>query len=186
MKGSAGLAVYSASKFFIRGLAHAVGLEFGPLGITANVICPTDVYPEGDEPAATWYDDNLVQISCEKEGVRDLDALIVRRIARNPARRSCTARAGQPAIFLCSPRRLHQRLEPSASTARAADLRRVSRSFAAKGTKRFCRPPSSAGRVLTFLPQPPSPRLLFLPPPYHLHLGISVLPERRKRGSSSP
>lgn len=104
MKGSAGLAVYSASKFFIRGLAHAVGLEAGPAGVTANVICPSDVYPEGDKAAATWRDEALVRISCRKEGVADLDDLKARRIAKNPARRACTAGdVATLAAFLCSP-----------------------------------------------------------------------------------
>ena len=104
VKGSAGLAVYSASKFFIRGLAQAVGLEAGPDGVTANVICPTDVYPEGDEPAGSWHDQTLVRISCEKDGVPDLGSLISKRTARNPMRRSCTpADVANLTAFLCSP-----------------------------------------------------------------------------------
>jgi len=105
MKGSAGLAVYSAGKFFLRGLAHAIGLEAGPAGITANVICPTDVYPEGDQPAMTWRDEALIRISCEKEGAGDLESLKRGRIARNPTRRSCTADdVAYLTAFLCSPR----------------------------------------------------------------------------------
>ncbi|MDM8007753.1 MAG: SDR family oxidoreductase [Phycisphaerae bacterium] len=104
MKASAGLALYSASKFFLRGLAQAVGLEYGPSGITANIICPTDVYPEGDEPAQSWHDPTLVNISCRKEGVPDLEALKKKRIAANPMRRSCTAAdVANLAAFLCSP-----------------------------------------------------------------------------------
>ncbi len=104
MKGSAGLAVYSASKFFLRGLAHAAGLELGPAGVTANVICPTDVYPEGEEPAMSWRDETLVKISCEKEDAADLETLIRKRIARNPMRRSCTADdIANLTAFLCSP-----------------------------------------------------------------------------------
>jgi len=104
MKGSAGMAVYSASKFFLRGLAHAVGLEAGPAGVTANVVCPSDVYPGGDDPAMTWHDPTLVRISCEKENVPDFDALRKRRIARNPARRACTAEdVAWLTAFLCSP-----------------------------------------------------------------------------------
>jgi NAD(P)-dependent dehydrogenase (short-subunit alcohol dehydrogenase family) len=104
MKASAGLSVYSASKFFIRGLAQAVGLEVGPAGITCNVICPSDVYPEGDAPAMTWQDPALLRISCEKEGAADLEALKHKRIAKNPARRACTADdVANLAAYLCSP-----------------------------------------------------------------------------------
>jgi sorbitol-6-phosphate 2-dehydrogenase len=104
MKGSAGLGVYSASKFFLRGLAQAVGLEVGPAGVTCNVICPSDVYPEGDAPAMTWQDPTLVKISCEKEGAADLEALKQKRIAKNPSRRACTANdVANLAAFLCSP-----------------------------------------------------------------------------------
>jgi NAD(P)-dependent dehydrogenase (short-subunit alcohol dehydrogenase family) len=104
MKGSSGLSVYSASKFFIRGLVQAVGLELAPFGITCNVICPSDVYPEGDMPAMTWQDSTLVQISCQKEGAADLDSLKRKRIAKNPARRSCTADdVASLTAFLCSP-----------------------------------------------------------------------------------
>lgn len=104
MKASAGLALYSASKFFLRGLAQAVGLEYGPSGITANIICPTDVYPEGDQPSMSWRDPMLIKISCRKEGVADLEALRKKRIASNPMRRSCTADdVANLAAFLCSP-----------------------------------------------------------------------------------
>ncbi|HOA72703.1 MAG TPA: SDR family oxidoreductase [Phycisphaerae bacterium] len=104
MKGSAGLSVYSASKFFIRGLAQAVGLEVGPAGVTCNVVCPSDVYPEGDAPAQTWQDPTLVRISCEKEGVADLDELRRKRIAKNPLRRACTVQdVASLTAFLCSP-----------------------------------------------------------------------------------
>lgn len=104
MKGSAGLSVYSASKFFLRGLAQAVGLEFGPSGITCNVVCPSDVYPEGDTPAMTWQDPTLLKISCDKEGAADLDALKTKRVAKNPARRACTADdVANLAAYLCSP-----------------------------------------------------------------------------------
>ncbi len=104
MKGSAGLSVYSASKFFIRGLAQAVGLEAGPAGVTCNVVCPSDVYPEGDTPAMTWQDPALVRISCAKEGAADLEALKQKRIAKNPARRACSAEdVANLAAYLCSP-----------------------------------------------------------------------------------
>lgn len=104
MKASAGLALYSASKFFLRGLAQAVGLEYGPSGITANIVCPTDVYPEGNEPAHSWCDPTLVNISCRKEGVADLETLKKKRIAANPMRKSCTADdVAHVTAFLCSP-----------------------------------------------------------------------------------
>lgn len=104
MKASAGVALYSASKFFIRGLAQAVGLEYGPSGITANIVCPTDVYPEGDEPPMSWRDQTLIDISCRKEGVPDLEALKKKRIAANPMRRACTADdVANITAFLCSP-----------------------------------------------------------------------------------
>lgn len=104
MKGSAGLSVYSASKFFLRGLAQAVGLEAGPAGVTCNVICPSDVYPDGDAPAMTWQDPNLVRISCEKEGAASLEELKRKRVAKNPSRRACSADdVAQLAAFLCSP-----------------------------------------------------------------------------------
>jgi NAD(P)-dependent dehydrogenase (short-subunit alcohol dehydrogenase family) len=104
MKASAGLALYSASKFFLRGLTQAVGLEYGASGITANIVCPTDVYPEGDEPPMSWRDETLVGISCRKEGVADLEALKKKRIAANPVRKSCTADdVANLTAFLCSP-----------------------------------------------------------------------------------
>ena len=104
MKGSAGLSVYSASKFFLRGLVHAVGLEVGPAGITCNIICPSDVYPEGDTPAMTWSDPTLLKISCAKEGAADLEALRKKRVAKNPARRACRADdVANLAAYLVSP-----------------------------------------------------------------------------------
>jgi NAD(P)-dependent dehydrogenase (short-subunit alcohol dehydrogenase family) len=104
LKGSAGVSVYSASKFFIRGLAQAVGLEYGSCGITANVVCPTDVYPEGDEPPMSWRDPTLIRVSCQKDAVPDFEALKKKRIAGNPARRSCTADdVAHLTAFLCSP-----------------------------------------------------------------------------------
>lgn len=105
MKGSAGLGLYSASKFFLRGLAHAAGLELGADGITANIVCPTDVYPEGDRPAGSWANLKLVELSCRKEGVADVAALRAKREARIPVRRSCTAQDVADAVaFLASPR----------------------------------------------------------------------------------
>ena len=104
MKGSAGLALYSASKFFLRGLTQAIGLELGPSGITANVICPSDVYPDGDESARSWIDHRLIRISCEKENAPDFEALKQNRIQKNPMRRSCLAEdISSLTAFLCSP-----------------------------------------------------------------------------------
>lgn len=104
MKGSAGLSVYSASKFFLRGLSQAVGLEAGPSGVTCNVVCPSDVYPEGDAPAMTWSDPALVRISCEKEGAANLDELKRKRVSKNPSRRACTPDdVAYLTAFLCSP-----------------------------------------------------------------------------------
>lgn len=90
LKASAGLAVYSASKYFLHGLCVAAGLELGRDRITANIVCPSDVYPGGGSTAGSWLDPELVRISCEKEGVAGLDELKARRIARSPVGRSCT------------------------------------------------------------------------------------------------
>jgi NAD(P)-dependent dehydrogenase (short-subunit alcohol dehydrogenase family) len=92
LKASAGMALYSASKYFIRGLGVAVGLEAGPSNITANIVCPSDVYPEGDEAAVTWCDPKLQAVTFAKEKVDTLEALKARRIAANPMRRACTVR----------------------------------------------------------------------------------------------
>ena len=90
LKASAGLAVYSASKYFLHGLSVAAGLELGRDGITANIVCPSDVYPGDGSTAGSWLDPELVRISCEKEGVGGLEELKARRIARSPAGRSCS------------------------------------------------------------------------------------------------
>lgn len=105
MKGSAGMALYSASKFFLRGLTHATALELGPAGITANVVCPSDVYPEGDRPAGSWRNEKLVRITCEKEGVPDLAAIRDKRAGRTPVRRTCTVEdVADLVTYLASPR----------------------------------------------------------------------------------
>jgi len=105
MKPSAGLALYSASKFFIRGLGAAVGLELGRYNITANVVCPSDVYPEGDEPAETWGDPKLQAVSMAKAGVESFQALRAKRIEANPMRRSCAAQdVADVVCFLASER----------------------------------------------------------------------------------
>ncbi|MCE9544515.1 MAG: SDR family oxidoreductase [Planctomycetia bacterium] len=104
LKASAGLALYSASKYFLHGLCVAAGLELGRDGITANIICPSDIYPEGESPAGSWLDPKLVAVSCQKEGVSSLEELAARRIARTPAGRSCATRdVALLAAFLASP-----------------------------------------------------------------------------------
>ncbi len=90
LKASAGMALYSASKYFLRGLAVSAGLELGQHGITANTVCPSDVYPGGDEPARSWKDEKLLAVSLQKEGVESFEALMAKRIAANPMRRACT------------------------------------------------------------------------------------------------
>lgn len=104
LKASAGLALYSASKYFLHGLCVAAGLELGRSGVTANIICPSDVYPEGAAGAGSWRDEKLVQLSCEKEGVATIEELKAKRISRTPAGRSCTeADVAALAVFLASP-----------------------------------------------------------------------------------
>lgn len=104
LKASAGLALYSASKYFLHGLCVAAGLELGKRGITANIICPSDVYPDERASAGSWLDPELVRMSCEKEGVADFAALKARRIARSPAGRGCTEEdVAALAAFLASP-----------------------------------------------------------------------------------
>lgn len=105
MKASAGLAMYSAGKYFVRGLAVSAGLEAGKDNITANVICPSDVYPEGDTPAGSWANPRLVKMTLEKEGSDDLEEIKAKRIARTPVRRSCTIDdIADLAVFLASER----------------------------------------------------------------------------------
>lgn len=105
MKASAGLALYSASKYFLHGLCVAAGLELGVDGVTANIVCPSDLYPEGDRPAGTWRDRKLVEISCRKEGVADFAELKAKRVARTPVRRGCTVQdVADLVTFLASPR----------------------------------------------------------------------------------
>jgi len=103
LKASAGLAVYSASKYFDRGFAIAAALEVGRHNITSNSICPSDVYPEGSREARSWCEKTLLQISLEKEEVRTFEELKQKRTARNPMRRSCTAMdVAALALFLAS------------------------------------------------------------------------------------
>ena len=81
-----------------------VAAVVGGSGVTANIICPSDIYPQGDRPAGSWTNEKLVRISCEKEGVADLEALMDRRAARTPAGRSCRVEdVAELAAFLASP-----------------------------------------------------------------------------------
>ncbi|MGQ9628903.1 MAG: SDR family NAD(P)-dependent oxidoreductase [bacterium] len=105
LKASAGLALYSASKYFIRGFAISAGLELGRYNITANVICPSDIYPDDFYRTGSWRDDRLIRISLEKEGARDFEELRAKRIAANPMRRACTVEdIADLAAFLASER----------------------------------------------------------------------------------
>jgi len=104
LKASAGLSLYSASKYFLHGLCVAAGLELGKHGITANILCPSDIYPEGDSPAGSWLNPKLVEISLKKDGVSDFAQLTAKRIARTPAGRSCRVEdVANLAVFLASP-----------------------------------------------------------------------------------
>jgi len=90
LKASAGLPLYSGSKYFNRGFAISAALELGKYGITSNSICPSDVYPEGEIAAKSWKNESLLKISLEKEGVKSLEELIKKRNNKNPMKRSCT------------------------------------------------------------------------------------------------
>ena len=113
LKASAGLALYSASKYFDRGFCVAAALELGRFNITANSICPSDIYPqsgggnagsdEHDIPAGSWMNKSLLRISLEKEGVSSLGELIAKRTRANPMRRACTKEdVADLALFLAS------------------------------------------------------------------------------------
>jgi sorbitol-6-phosphate 2-dehydrogenase len=99
--GSAGLSVYSMSKFALRGLTHALGRELGRFGITVNAIAPTDIYETG-----SWSQNpSLYEISIKKEGVRSPEELIKRRIGKIPVRRACTIEdVANLVVFLSSER----------------------------------------------------------------------------------
>jgi len=104
LKASAGLALYSASKYFLHGLCVSAGLELGKSGITANIICPSDVYPGEQATAGSWLDPKLIEMSCEKEGVSSMDELKARRIAKTPVGRGCAEDdVAALATFLASP-----------------------------------------------------------------------------------
>ena len=105
LKASAGLALYSGSKYFARGLAISAGLELGKHNITANVICPADIYPDDDYATGSWNADGLVDVSLEKEGVKSLADLKTKRMEANPMRRTCRVEdVADLAIFLASER----------------------------------------------------------------------------------
>ena len=105
LKASAGLPLYSGSKYFNRGFAISTALELGKYGITSNSICPSDVYPEGEIEAKSWKNESLLKISFEKEGVRSLKELIKKRNSKNPMKRSCTVEDIKNAVlFLASER----------------------------------------------------------------------------------
>jgi len=105
MKASAGLGVYSASKYFLHGLTVTAASELGPKGITANIVCPSDIYPEGENPAGSWRNSRLMEISMQKEAVDNFEALKTKRIGRTPVRRGCTVQdIADTVTFLASPR----------------------------------------------------------------------------------
>ena len=105
LKASAGLSLYSASKYFDRGFAISTALEVGEYNITANSICPSDVYPQGETGAKSWTEPSLVDISLHKEGVDSLESLIDKRRRKNPMKRSCTVDdVAWLALFLASDR----------------------------------------------------------------------------------
>jgi len=101
VKGSAGLSVYSMSKFAIRGLTQALGLELGKFGITVNAIAPSDVYEAG-----SWRETPfLYEISMKKEGARTPEELRRKRIGKIPVGRSCTIEdIANLVVFLTSER----------------------------------------------------------------------------------
>jgi NAD(P)-dependent dehydrogenase (short-subunit alcohol dehydrogenase family) len=107
LKASAGLSLYSSSKYFARGFAISAALELGKHNITSNSICPSDIYPEdtGGPPAKSWMTESLLRVSLEKEGVGSLQELIEKRQRANPMRRSCTRDdVAHLALFLASER----------------------------------------------------------------------------------
>jgi NAD(P)-dependent dehydrogenase (short-subunit alcohol dehydrogenase family) len=110
LKASAGMSLYSASKYFDRGFAISAALELGEFNITANSICPSDIYPQeidGNEglQARSWQTDSLLRVSLMKEGVSTLDELKGKRIEKNPMKRSCTTDdVANLTLFLASDR----------------------------------------------------------------------------------
>jgi len=99
--GSAGLSVYSMSKFALRGLTHALGREMGQFGVTVNAVAPTDIYEAG----AWSQNPSLYEISMEKEGAKSPEELVKSRIGKIPVRRACTVEdVANLVVFLCSER----------------------------------------------------------------------------------
>jgi NAD(P)-dependent dehydrogenase (short-subunit alcohol dehydrogenase family) len=97
LKASSGMSLYSGSKYFNRGFAISAALELGKYNITANSICPSDIYPAytgrggcGACGARSWLTESLLRVSLEKEGVATFEELKKKRIAKNPMLRSCT------------------------------------------------------------------------------------------------
>jgi NAD(P)-dependent dehydrogenase (short-subunit alcohol dehydrogenase family) len=91
LKASSGMSLYSGSKYFDRGFAISAALELGRYNITANSICPSDIYPESEgRGARSWLTESLLRISLEKEGVETFEELKKKRTAKNPMLRSCT------------------------------------------------------------------------------------------------
>jgi sorbitol-6-phosphate 2-dehydrogenase len=99
--GSAGLSVYSMSKFALRGLTHALGRELGQYGITVNAIAPTDIYETG-----SWSQNpSLYKVSMKKEGVKSPEELRQKRIEKIPVKRACTIEdVANLVVFLSSER----------------------------------------------------------------------------------
>jgi 3-oxoacyl-[acyl-carrier protein] reductase len=91
LKASSGMSLYSGSKYFNRGFAISAALELGKYNITANSICPSDIYPKATcLGARSWLTESLVRVSLEKEGVENFEELKKKRTAKNPMHRSCT------------------------------------------------------------------------------------------------
>ncbi len=105
LKASAGLSLYSGSKYFNRGFAISAALELGKFGITSNSVCPSDIYPEGEIEAGSWKEPSLLEITMKKEGVSSLEEIIEKRKEKNPMKRTCTAEdVKNVVLFLASER----------------------------------------------------------------------------------
>ncbi len=103
LKASAGLALYSGSKYFNRGFAISAALELGKYGITSNSICPSDIYPEGEIEPGSWKETSLLKITMEKEGVSSIEEIISKRRDKNPMKRNCSVDdVTNLALFLAS------------------------------------------------------------------------------------
>jgi NAD(P)-dependent dehydrogenase (short-subunit alcohol dehydrogenase family) len=80
--GQAGMAAYAATKEAIRGLSRVAAREWGPVGITVNVVCPATLSPAGQ----AWVDEHpdlhreiLRQRAIPRDGdpVTDIGATVV-------------------------------------------------------------------------------------------------------------